>query len=299
MNRKANESLKEVRFRSKAQQVSLNKLKQSVNKWKSRCHALVLKCKGLQKIINTWKAPSLFTGSRYHANVRYLYYRLFAAGVTEAQANKVVRIVCDAFNVSLGPRLPCRRQLSLLKVESGEWSKVCVARLMAKAKDKDPTHFVVGKGRDGTGKNGWNFQVNTAHFQTEEGRASAAIGCSILPNKKATTQTAATQKVVQHIVALGDGLSDQDFRGVVSDCAANEFKTNKLEGNVVAAPCLMHCAVNTAKHGVAPTKTTAHVNCRCGTWDPPDGGDEVSWLCCPGCSTWVSPNARCVLWHAR
>ena len=164
---------------------------------------------------------------------------------------------------------------------------MCVARLMAKAKDNDPTHFVVGKGRDGTSKNGWNFQVNTAHFQTEEGRASAAIGCSILPNKKATTQTAATQKVVQHIVALCDALSEQDFRGVVSDCAANELKTNKLEGNIVAAPCLMHCAVITAKHGVAPTKTTAHVNCRCGTWDPPDGADEVSWLCCPGCSTWV------------
>ena len=132
-----------------------------------------------------------------------------------------------------------------------------------------------------------NFQVNTAHFQTEEGHASAAIGCSILPNKKATTQTAATQKVVQHIVALGNGLSEKYFRGVVRDCGANELKTNKLEGNIVAARCLIDCTVNTAKHGVTPSQSTAHVGCRCGAWDPPDGGDEVNWLCCPGCSTWV------------
>ena len=85
--------------------------------------------------------------------------------------------------------------------------------------------------------------------------------CSILPNKKATTQTAATQKVVEHIVALANWLSEKDFRGVVSDCAANEVRTNQLEGNIVAAPCLI----------------------RCGAWDPPDVGDEVSWLCCPLC----------------
>ena len=109
------------------------------------------KCKGLQKIVHAWKNRSLFIGSRYLANVRYLYYRLFPARVTEAQANKVFRIACGAFNVSLGPR----------------------------------------------------------------------------------------------------------------------------------------CAVNTAKNGVAPTKTTGYVNCRCGTWDPPDGCDEVSSLPCPGFSTWV------------
>ena len=60
LNRKANDSLKEVRLRSKVQQVFLNKLKQSVKKGKARCHALVLKCKGLQKIVNTWRTPSLF-----------------------------------------------------------------------------------------------------------------------------------------------------------------------------------------------------------------------------------------------
>ena len=43
----------------------------SVKKWKIRCHALVLKGKGLQKIVNTSRTPSLFKGSRYGANAPY------------------------------------------------------------------------------------------------------------------------------------------------------------------------------------------------------------------------------------
>ena len=54
---------------------------QSVKRWKTWSRALVLKCKGLQKTINNWRTPSLFKGSRYCANVGYLYYRLFTIGV--------------------------------------------------------------------------------------------------------------------------------------------------------------------------------------------------------------------------
>ena len=232
---------------------------------------------------------TLYKGGRLKASIRYMYYRMFQEGASENGANNTILAVAEGLGVKLPTCLPARRTKHKLRLEAGVWATFCAIRKMCAAK-QDATRrgvpFSISKGRDGTTKQGWHFQVLTLTFRVGfDDPVSVVMAISLAHDKKAVTQATLTGTVVRNIVALSGGvLHEDDFKSsVVTDSANNEKKTNRLEGNKVHVPCLAHISSNTGKHGVKDQ----HVSCLCGQWDPPGGVGPTDSVQCESCLVWV------------
>ena len=99
--------------------------------------------------------------------------------------------------------------------------------------------------------------MNRSHARDADGAwVQVVSGCAGIHNKEAPTQAAATASVVEDVITNSEGQRHVcDFESNLTDWAANEKATNRLEGTSVHAPCLADCADITTKHGVQPTQT--------------------------------------------
>ena len=109
------------------------------------------------------------------------------------------------------------------------------------------------------------------------------IGVALPHNKTAETQAQLTREAEVCLLANGEGLEVSDTETGVSDGAANEAATNRLEG-VPSATCATHNGCNTGKHGVAPRVTTHWIECVCGVKLAPC--KPCTWSQCVPCETY-------------
>ena len=90
----------------------------------------------------------------------------------------------------------------------------CAMRKMCAAKQDASRRGVpssISKGRDGTTKQGWHFQVLSVTFRVGfDDPVSVVMAISLAHDKKAVTQAILSGTVVRNIVALSGGVLQED-----------------------------------------------------------------------------------------
>ena len=140
--------------------------------------------------------------------------------------------------------------------------------------------FSINKGRDGSSKQRWHFQVLGLTFRLKlHKHVSGVMAISLACVRKAVTE-ATLAWTVPGLALFGGVVQENNLKGaVVSDSANSEKKTNRLEDNKLHVPRLAHISGNIGKHGVKDH----HVSCLCGLWDQLDGVGPTDSVQCKSC----------------
>ena len=148
-------------------------------------------------------------GARLKAPIRYMFYRMFQEGASENGANNTIVAVAGGLSVKPPSCLLAYRTKHKLRLEAAVWATFSAIRKMGAAKQdasRRGVPFSISKGRDGTTKQGWHFQVLTVTFRLAfDEPVSVVIAISLAHDKKAVTQATVTRTMVRNIVCDAGG----------------------------------------------------------------------------------------------
>ena len=122
--------------------------------------------------------PQLKHGRLYGACIRQMYYKYLQRRVSEHQYTGIVQDVSSGLGLDSSDRaLPNKTTTSRLCVEAGEWTRLYAARTLTRERLRCTGQLGIGCGRDGTGKNRFQFHLNSAHCAAKSGhRVSLPLG---------------------------------------------------------------------------------------------------------------------------